>query len=81
MAASSVETITVTGIDIGQPRARERQGGGHERVQFNLNSDEHQESDNDLLVPDSGGKVTFGFEFHDRCDKGRRDLRGPVSSG
>ncbi|MEC8045373.1 MAG: putative Ig domain-containing protein, partial [Candidatus Thermoplasmatota archaeon] len=65
-SASSVETITVTGIDPDNLVPVSDKAEGTNGFRFNLNSDEHQESDNDLLVPDSGGKVTFGFEFHDR---------------
>ena len=65
-SVSSVETITVTGIDPDNLVPVRDKAEGTNGFRFNLNSDEHQESDNDLLVPDSGGKVTFGFEFHDR---------------
>mgnify|MGYP007000146714 len=39
---------------------------GMNGYRFNLSSDEHQESDNDLLIPDSKGRVVFQFEFEDR---------------
>ena len=56
----------MTGIDPDNLVPVSDKAEGTNGFRFNLNSDEHQESDNDLLVPDSGGKVTFGFEFHDR---------------
>ena len=64
--ATCREVITITGIDPNNIVPVSDRAEGTNGYRFNLTSDEHQESDNDLLMPDSKGRVTFAFEFEDR---------------
>ena len=63
---SCKEVITITNIDPNNIVPVTDRNEGMNGYRFNLSSDEHQESDNDLLIPDSKGRVVFQFEFEDR---------------
>jgi hypothetical protein len=63
---SCKEVITITNIDPNNIVPVTDRNEGTNGYRFNLSSDEHQESDNDLLIPDSKGRVVFQFEFEDR---------------
>jgi len=60
------ELITISNIDPNNIVPVTDRNEGANGYRFNLTSDEHQESDNDLLVPDAKGRVSFRFEFEDR---------------
>ncbi len=60
------ELITIRNIDPNNIVPVTDRNEGTNGYRFNLTSEEHQESDNDLLMPDDQGKVTFRFEFEDR---------------
>ena len=63
---SCKEVITITNIDPNNIVPVTDRNEGMNGYRFNLSSEEHQESDNDLLIPDTKGRVVFQFEFEDR---------------